>query len=297
MCSRSSTRLTLPWSSSRGRLSARRSAPGWIPRSSRPLLLVGVLLPPWFAVEPPLRPPPLLLSRLSVPSALSLWPVTRLPPLRPRPRLVPRVRRPRRLFPCLLVWMLKLPWPISAFPPPHLNPFSRRCRPNALLLPFPPLSALRLVPVVLRGLRLTPPLPPPCVPATPTAGPHARSTSLGIPLPFGLSPTPSPPLPHPLSIHWRSTPGSGCRSTTAPTAPGILLDTPIDASTCAVPTFRPTLPHLAPSLLTPNRRLLSLPSPVSFTTFFGPTPLRRYLPPFFYALCLPPFVPKTRDCM
>ena len=207
---RSSTRLTLPWPSSRGRPSAKRSAPGWIPRSSHPLLLVGVLPLPRFAVETPLWPLPLLSSPLSSPLAPSPWPVIPLPPLRPRPRLVPRARHPPRLLPRLVCRMQppSRPSAVAELPPPLLlPPRTRGRRPNAPLLPFPPLRALRLVPAVLRGLRLTPPLPPPRVPAAPTAGPRARSTSLGIPLPFGLSPTPLPPLPLPFTGRRRSTPG------------------------------------------------------------------------------------------
>ena len=212
-CSRSSTRLTLPWPSSRGRLSARRSAPGWIPRSSHPLLLVGVLPLPWFAVEPPLWSLPLLLSPPSLPLALSPWPVIPLPPLRPRPRLVPRARHPR-LLPHLVCRMQppSRPSAVAESPPPLLlPPLTRGRRPNAPHLPFPPLGALHLVPAVLRGLRLTPPLPPPRVPAASMAGPRARSTSLGTPLPSRLSPTPLPPLPLPSTGRRRSTPGCWSR--------------------------------------------------------------------------------------
>ena len=208
-CSRSSTCLTLPWPSSRGRHSARRSALGWIPRSSHPLLLVGVLPLPRFAVDPPLRSLPLPLPPLSLPSALSPWPVIPLPPLRPHPRLVPRAQH-LWLLPRLVCRMRppSRPSAVAESPSPLLlPPLPRGHHPNAPLPPFPPLSALRLVPAALRGLRLTPPLPPPRVPAAPTAGPRARSTSLGIPLPSGPSPTPLPPLPLPSTGRRRSTPG------------------------------------------------------------------------------------------
>ena len=224
MCWRSSTRLSLPWPSSRGRLLARRSAPGWIPRSSHPLLLVGVLPLLRFTVDPPLRPPPLLPSPLSTPLALLPWPVTPLPPLRPHPRLVPRVQLPWLLL-RLAAWLLRPSWLVSALllapGPLPLGPLplplSRGHRPNALLPPFPPLSALGLVPVVFRGSRL----PIPCVPVARQAGPLAGSTSLGTPPLSGSFPMPFPPHLPPSSIRppSRSRLRSGSRPAT--TARGI----------------------------------------------------------------------------
>ena len=163
--------------------------------------------------------------------------------------------------------------------PPH--PLSRGRRPNALLPPFPPLCALRLVPVVLWGLRLPPLLPFPHAPAAPTAGPCARSTSLGTPPLSGLSPTPFPLLTPPSSSRPRSTPGLRRRSRPVPIAPGIPWMPLTAVFTYAACTSRRLLPPLAPSLLAPSRRLSPCPGPIHFIMFFGPTPSSRYLPPFF----------------
>ena len=236
-CSRSSTRLPLPWPSSRGRLSARRSAPRWIPHSSHPLLLVGVLplVLRWFAVDPPLRSPPLLLSPLSLPLAPSPWPVTPLPPLCPRPHLVPRVRHPQLLL--RLVCRMQPPSRPSAaavWPPLLLlPPLPCGCCPNALPPPFPPLRAVRLVPAVPRGYCLPLPLPLPRVPVDRQAGPLAGSTSLGIPPLSGPSPMPS--LWHPLllSITSPSLPTSLTRSPRATTALGTLLRQKTGTFICA----------------------------------------------------------------
>ena len=225
MCWRSSTHLSLPWPSSRGRLLVRRSAPGWILRSSHPLLLVGVLLLLRFAVEPPLWPPPLLLSPLSALSTLLPWPVTPLPPLHPRPRLVPRVQHPWPL-PCLMLWLSRPSWPVAALllppgppPPGPLNPpLSRGRRPNALPPPFLPLCALGLVPVAFRGSRL----PVPCVPVAQRAGPLAGSTSLGTSPLSGSFPMPFPPRLPPLSFRPPSCPRLRSRSRPATTVRGIL---------------------------------------------------------------------------
>ena len=192
MCLRSSTRLSQPWPSSRGRLSARRFALGWILHSSRPLLLVGVLLllQPQFVVNPPPWSPPLLLPPLSLPLAPLPWPVTPLPPLRPRPCLVPRVWAPQ-LLPHLVSWMRSPSWPFTRPVLPLPPIFSHRHRPNALLPPFPPHSALHLVPVVLQGSPFPlPPLPIPYAPVIHLAGLLASSTSPRTPLLFGCTPTP-----------------------------------------------------------------------------------------------------------
>ena len=283
MCSRSSTCLPLPWLSSRGRLSARRSALGWILHSSHPLLLVGVLLSlHWFTVDPPL-----LLSPLSSPSAPLPWLVTPLPPLCPRPCLVPRVQLPW-LLPCLMCWMRLPSWPITkpVWPLPPTF-FCRRC-PNALPLPFPPLSTLHLMPMVLWGSRLPPPLPPiPCVPITHLAGLLAGSTLPGTPPPFGHTPTPSPPLLPPLSSrpHFRLRLRSGSwPALTARRIPRMHL---IAASTYATFTFQcspltPALSHLVPLSHLPSHLV-----PIRSPTFPGPTPLLHYLVPTTYASYLP----------
>ena len=286
MCSRSSTRLSLPWPSSRGRLLARRSALGWIPHSSRPLLLVRALPSPRlrFAVNPPPRPLPLLLPPLSALLALSPWPVTPLPPLRPHPRPVPRVRHPR-LLPCLVPRTPPLSWPPTPVVWPLLPPFPRGRRPNALPPPFPSPSALRLMPVVPGVL----PLPVPRAPATRWAGPLAGSTSPGTPPLFGRTPTPFL-LPTPLS----NTPPPfllplWILSKPAMSAPGTPGAPPIIASTSAGPTFRPSL--LTRSLFLAV--LCSCPPFFQSATFaticsFGPTPYLRYLVPTYHAPYHPP---------
>ena len=246
MCLRSSTRLSQPWPSSRGRLSARRFALSWILCSSHPLLLVRALplLQPQFMVDPPPWPPPLLLPPLSLLLALSPWPVTPLPPLRPCPCLVPRAWPPW-LLPHLMSW-IRLPlWP-SACPVWPLPPtsFCGRC-PNALLLPSPPSSALRLVPVVPRGSPLPlPPLPVPCVPVMRLAGLLAGSTSSGTLPPCRCSPTPFL-LPLPLSSFRQHSPLC-LRSRSQPVliALGIPQTCPITTSTFAGFTSQ----HLPPTL-------------------------------------------------
>ena len=281
MCWRSSTRLSLPWPSSRGRLLARRSAPGWIPRSSHPLLLVGVLPLLQFAVEPPLRPLPLLRSPLSLPSAPLPWPVTPLPPLHPCPRLVPRVQHP---------WLL--PRLMPRMPPALLlnPPLFRGHRPNALLPPSPPLSALCPVPMVCRGSRL----PVPCVPVTRRAGPLAGSTSLGTPPLSGSSPTLFPPLPPPLSTPpcFHSHLRNGSRPVrTARGTPWthLIVDSTSAASISRRSPLTPALSHLVPlSRLSPHL------VPVCYITFLGPMPLLRYLVPFTTPLTYPPFAEVGR---
>ena len=142
---------------------------------------------------------------------------------------------------------------------PLLPTFFCGCCPNTLPPSFPPLSALRLVPVVLWGSCLPlPPLPIPCVPVAQQAGPLAGSTSPGTPPLFRHSPMPFCQHLPPSSSRLHFTPGLRRRSQPILTVSGIPRTPQIAAFTYArfISWHSPlplTLSHLVPlSCLPPH---------------------------------------------